>query len=285
MSKLINKEMFGFIWKYNYDPIKRDVLCNSKVNGGIGVIDIYIKAKSIFTATVIKNFVESKDTDLIKFYIALRVNALFNIRILPENVSYVNTPYYEYSVEVIRKCYHIKNFPKVSSRDIYNLLFNVTQPEVEKMYPAYDWKSIWSKVAFKPINISDRSIVFKYIHEILPNNKRLFNMRLRISPLCTQCGIEESNIHQFLYCCKVQDCIVWMKKLIFYLCNMDIGNSLMRCLFLDFPKVDKKVQNTLCIIICSYISWVWYNREEPILIVNSFKAKMLKVQKKSRGSI
>ena len=57
-------------------------------------------------ATVIKKFLISNDTDLIKYYMALRINTLFNVRTLPVKVSYVNTPYYEYAVESIRKCYH-----------------------------------------------------------------------------------------------------------------------------------------------------------------------------------
>ena len=73
--------------------------------------------------------------------------------------------------------------------------------------------------------------------------------------------------------------IVWLKRAIFYLCNINIGNRFLQCLFLDLPKVNRAVQNTLCIIICSYISWVWYNREEPSLSVNSFKAKIMRVQK------
>ena len=279
MSKLINKELFGFLWKYNYDPIKRNVLCNPKVNGGIGIIDVFCKAKSIFNATVIKRFLDSKENKLIKFYMALRVGTLFGVRNLPNKVSHINSPYYEYSVDTIRKCYYLKNFPNVSSKEIYNMLYVVTQPEIEKMYPNYDWKSIWRNVSFKAINIYDRNIIFKYIHEILTNNKRLYDMRLRLSPLCNHCNVEESNVHLFLYCYRVQPCIRWMEKLVFYLCNMDIGNNLLRCLFLDIPKVNRKVQNTLCIIICSYISWVWYNREEQSLSVNSFKAKIVRVQK------
>lgn len=278
-SKLINKELFGYIWKYNYDPIKRDVLCNPKINGGIGIINVSCKAKSIFTATVIKRLVQSNEKDLIQYYMALRVNTLFGIRALPNRVSHINTPYYEYSIETIRKCYHLKNFPNLCSRDICSMLYVVTQPEIEKMYPNYDWKAIWKNVMFKPIHIYDRNIVFKYIHEILPNRKRLYDMRLKLSPLCDQCGIEESNINLFFYCQKVQNCINWMKKLIFYLCNIDIGNNLLKCLFLDFPKVNRAIQNTLCIIICSYISCVWYNREEPDFSVFRFKAKIRKVQK------
>ena len=210
---------------------------------------------------------------------ALRVNGLFNVNELPDKVSYVNTPYYEYSVETLRKCYHVKNFPNINSKDIYSMLFITTQPEIEKLYPNYDWKSIWRNVTFKPLDIYDRNVIFKYIHEILANNKRLYDMRLKFSPLCNHCDVEESNVHMFLYCYKVQDIISWMKKIIFYLCNMDIGNNLLRCLSLDIPKVDKTVQNTLCIIICSYISFVWFNREEPNLVINSFKAKLIKVQR------
>ena len=118
MSKLMNKEIFGFMWKQNYDPIKRNVLCNPKINGGIGIVDIFCKAKSIFTATVIKRFLLSNENELIKYYMSLRVNTLFNIRTLPDKVSHVNTCYYEYSVETIRKCFHIKNFPNITSKDI-----------------------------------------------------------------------------------------------------------------------------------------------------------------------
>ena len=44
-SKKINHELFGYIWKYNYDPIKRDVLCNPKCNGGINIINVFNKVE------------------------------------------------------------------------------------------------------------------------------------------------------------------------------------------------------------------------------------------------
>ena len=278
-SKLINKELFGFIWKPNYDPIKRDVLYNPKAEGGIGLINIFCKAKSIFSATVIKRIAHSNVNDIIQYYMALRVNVLFGRRTLPNNVSHVNTPYYEYSMEIIRQCYHLKNFPNISSKDIYKMLYVVTQPEIEKMYPNYKWNSIWKNVMFKPIDLYDRNIIFKFIHEILPTSKRLFEMRLKLSPLCTQCGVEESNIHLSMYCNKVQNCVSWMKKLIFYLCNINVSNNLLQCMFLEFPKVTKDIQNTLCVIICSYISCVWYNREESHLEIYRLKAKIIKVQR------
>ena len=131
---------------------------------------------------------------------ALRLNTLFRIRTLPVLASHINTPYQEYSVEMIRKCYHIRGFPNIDSKDIYDMLFTVTKPNIEYMYPNYDWKTIWKNLNFKYLNIFDRNIIYRYIHEILPNDKRLYTIGNRITPLCDFCNVEQSNIHLFLYC-------------------------------------------------------------------------------------
>ena len=57
-----------------------------------------------------------------KYYMAIRINALFNIRELPNRISYKNAPYYEYAVDTIRKCYHYKDFPNMNSKVIYSYI-------------------------------------------------------------------------------------------------------------------------------------------------------------------
>ena len=104
-SKQITTEIISFIWKPNYNPISRNVLYNPKIKGGIGLIDVLLKAKSIFIATIIKSFIGSRKCDIIQYYMALRLNSLFGIRMLPSKFCYNTTPYYEYSMDTIRKCY------------------------------------------------------------------------------------------------------------------------------------------------------------------------------------
>ena len=279
-AKVIINEVCSFIWKRNYNPISRNILYNPKQKGGIGLIDVYLKAKCIFTHTVMKSFKVSKKDDIIQYYMALRLNSLFGIRTLPRNFSYVNTPYYDFCVDIVRKCFlKSNNFPNVSSRKIYDLLFNITQPEIEKMYPNFDWCSIWKNVTFKYINIYDKHVVFKYIHEILTNNKKLYVFGHKISPNCDTCLAEESNIHMFLYCSKVQECINILYKTIFYLCDLNAQGLMLKLLFFDFPKVNKKIQNTLCSIISSYLTIVWYNRESPCYLSYKFKLKIIREQK------
>ena len=106
--KIIEKDFLNFIWKINYRPIKKDVICNRKELGGLGLINIELKSKSIFTATIIKLFINAKENSLIKYYMALRINTLFNIRYIPRNASCVNASFYEYAVDTIRKCSHLR---------------------------------------------------------------------------------------------------------------------------------------------------------------------------------
>ena len=227
-----------------------------------------------------KRFDMSQKEDIIQYYMALSLNSMFGIQNLPQIFNHKNTPYYEYCLETIRKCFlQLKDFPKVTSKKIYNMLFKITQPEIEKMYLNYNWNIIWKKVTFKYMNVYDRHFVFKYIHEILPNNKMLFNIGTKLSPNCDICVAEETNIHMFLYCCKVQECVEVLYRMIFYFCNMNIRDVILKILLFDFPKVDRRIQNTLCIIISSYICCIWSNRENPCYLSNKFKSKVIKEQK------
>ena len=215
---------------------------------------------------------------MIRYYMMTKTGHIFNITTVPNKVSKVNTPYYEYTIDTIKKCIGHKKFPNLKSKEIYELLVHHHQPNIETLYPNYDWMNIYKQLNFKYMNIRDRNIMFKYIYEILPNNKRLHQLRIKDSPLCIHCGIEDSNIHRFYYCCKVQDCIAWLKKLIFYICGIQC-ESILKILSLDIPKINKGNMNSLNMIITCYITSVWYNREDLAYLKNIVKAKLIKEQR------
>ena len=77
---------------------------------------------------------------------------------------------------------------------------------------------------------------------------------------------------------EVQECIRWMRKLIFYISGVNF-ESLLIVLMLDIPKIEKRNVNSLCIIISSYIACVWFNRKNLNNIVYCFKAKIIKDQR------
>ena len=275
---LINKELFRFVWGNYSNPIKRDVLYNKRSDGGIGLLNISQKSKSILVNTVIKQFLLSERDDLIRYYLANRIGNIFNIVNLPRKTAHVNAPFFEFTVDTIKKCRWHKNFPNIKSKDIYEVIVPHCKPSIECLYPNFDWKNIWMNLNFRYMKIQDRNIMFKFMYEILPTNKRRTQIRQRDSPLCETCNVEESNVHKFYYCSLVQECIVLLRKLIFYICGVN-AESLLKVLMLDIPKINKRNVNSLCVIISSYIACVWFNRDNLDSITFCYKAKFIKDHK------
>ena len=277
-AREMNTNIFQYIWNSKANPLKRDVLYMKRNEGGIGLINIHVKAKSIFVNTIMKIFLISSIKSMIKYYLAVGLNNIFGLNVLPDMIARRNTPYYEYAMDIINLCTSHKDFPNMNSRIVYEILMPMIKPKIEDEYPLYDWKSIWNNISFKFVHVNDRPVIFKYMHEILPNNKRLHQIRLGDNAQCRFCEVEDSNIHRFYYCYKMQDCLQWMRKLIFYLCGLNL-TSLLKILSFEFPKVNVRTQNTLCIIVSSYISCTWYNRENIESMIYIFKAKIIRDQR------
>ena len=277
-ATMINQEIFQFIWGSKANPIKRETLYNNKLNGGLGLVNISQKCKCILASTVMKTFILSEKNDIIRYYMMRKVGYIFNITIVPNKVSKGNTPYYEFTIDLIKKCKDHRRFPNLKPKDIYEILVPQCQPNIEMLYPNYNWNDIWRNLNFKYMYVTDRNIMFKYLHEILPTNKRLNQIRIRDSPLCEFCNVEDSNIHRFYYCCQIQECIIWLKKLIFYVCGIQI-DSLLKIMSLNIPKIEIRNRNSLCIIITCYITTVWYHREDLTYIIQIVKANIVKGQR------
>ena len=211
-------------------------------------------------------------------YMASRINNLFNFRGLPNRISNRNAPYYTYAIDTIKQCKIHKDFPNFTSKVIYEMILPDITPNVQIKYPNLDWGNVWKTVNFKYLNIHDRPVIYKFIHRILPTNKRLFIIKIRNNPLCDHCQIEDTILHKFHDCQKIQNCLNWVRKLIVYLCDIYV-NDLETLISLDLPKVNKKVKNTLCIIMCSFISCTWYNRNSIDILESILKAKIIRDQK------
>ena len=276
-SKIINKEVYKFIWNSNTEFLSRETLCNTRDNGGLGLINIFLKAKSIFTATNLKCLMNANDNSLIRCYMYNKVDKFIKFQTPPNEINIVNTTYYEYAIENFKKICKLQNFPNLNSKDIYKEIKPKWQPKIENMYPMYNWGNIWKNLSFKYINIKDRNVMYKYIHEILTNNKKLFQMRIKVSPNCDYCEIEDSDIHRFYQCHKIQKAVKWLKRLIEYISSMRFY-SIIKLLSLEFPNLPKKTKNAMCLVICNFIACVWYNRDdieciEEIVISRTLKEK------------
>ena len=133
---MINKEIYKFLWNhYKTNPIKREVLNKDKLQGGIGLLNVFFKAKSIFVNSLIKVFLKSDTECLMNYYLASRINCIFNFTSLPNRNSQRNTPYYDFVIDIIKQCKIHKDFPNMTSRSIYFMILPVFQSIVELKKP------------------------------------------------------------------------------------------------------------------------------------------------------
>ena len=151
------------------------------------------------------------------------MNPLFNIRELPDNVNFSPIPFYDSVIDVIRKSSKLNDFPNVTTKNIYESIIQKQKPIVEEKYPLFDWENIWDNIASRVINSDNRSILFKYLHEILPNNLRLYNIRRKGSPNCDTCNMEENNVHMFYFCNKNKVMVKYLRVMLQTVLNISIA--------------------------------------------------------------
>ena len=126
----------------------------------------------------------------------------------------------------------------------------------------FNWKVIWENVAFRFINSDDRSIIFKYMHEILPNKLKLYNMKKILSPNCSTCNIEENNLHMMYYCRNNTELVQYMRGLINICINRN-GVGMIKLLFLDTSGLSKRDSNTAVVLLVIFICTIWYQAKGP----------------------
>ena len=253
------------VWKSKYNPIKRDIVHQSKCNGGLGLMNVLYKAQSILISTFLKQFLNSQENhSFLKYYCSLRLNPLFNIRELPRNVSYVCPKYLDNLVHLTRKLIHIPKFPNVNSRDIYSLFLTEVQLPGNQTL-AINWKISWKHLTFAYMDIHERELMFKLLHNIITTKKRLYQIKRTDSPLCEVWHVNEDSKHMFSECIKLSLLNTYFKNLLRSLCGIECGN-IIKTLHLDIKGQSKKDTNTAIILTSSYISTVWFNRASRVQI-------------------
>ena len=216
-----------------------------------------------------------------KYYNYVHLKDLFNENIVLKETSNVVNPIYYDVITMIRKCKDLPMFPLLKSRAIYQKLLPSSKPAVENRYPLYNWPLIWENINLKFVSATDREIIYKYLHEILPNKKRLKDMRITMDPNFEICNVEDSNIHMVYFCKKVENSIPWLKRLLEYFCDFQ-NCILLRIMYFDFPVASKKRRNTATMILTSFLVNVWILKGSNVpecLIKNKVKAMILKNQR------
>ena len=196
------------------------MFCIRELKGGLEISNVSHKSQSILVSTFLNQFLNSSENDsFLKYYCALRVNPIFNIRELPDNVSYKCPNFLNQIISIVRKIIHIKSFPNIKSVDIYQYVLPESYPIVENNINL-NRKKAWPILQFRFMNMYDREVILKHMHNILPTKMRLFQIKLNNSDLCTKCDVQENDLHMFIKCVKIKEISFFFIDMIKYIYMM-----------------------------------------------------------------
>ena len=96
-AKEINKTIFPYIWNGNYEPISRITLFRPKNEGGLGILNCYVKSKVIFFNSFIRcnSLNDEYHNPLMLYFCYIRMNNVLEIDYSIHNAARFTTPYYQ----------------------------------------------------------------------------------------------------------------------------------------------------------------------------------------------
>ena len=180
-------------------------------------------------------------------------------------------PYYQHMKSLLLESlqFEIINPEKlkfVSAKGLYGEFTNTFPPP--KVVYKYDlkWSLVWKRVNNIVHDTLAKDIMFRIIHNIIPNRQRLFKLNQCTNPFCLEEVIErdniavggpqEDNLHLFASCKRTREPWLWLRRRILELLPPNSDNlSNWEILHLSFPEYIH--ENTICWIISSYCDIIW----------------------------
>jgi exonuclease III len=282
--KLIEKEMFTFIWNSTYEPIKRATLYLPKIKGGIGLTNIRLKIIALQLTQACKIVHDDASQAWVPFghiwlglqLIKFKDYAFSNT--VPHCIENI-PPYYQSIIENIRSTLKIKKDLTLTKGDRCKVHYlALTQlikeyPKVIGKFPQIDFQQVFSDVSNGALDPATINVSFKIAHDVLPVAYRLYCYNMPVIKWCSFCKKEIETVeHLFYYCPLVQQCKQYLAQWF-----KDIGNvgiSLICIRFSSFNhKICKICHEVLLILLAEYRFAIWQSRNKARFDNKQIKAK------------
>ena len=261
-GRQINKVVFKYLWGGRYEPVKRSTVCLEKDEGGLGIFDCLAKANALFVNTFLKMYVREEGCQsFLKYYCNFRL-----YKVLPRDdfcpiINSIPSPYYGILIDKITRLNMHPKFPQFANRELYNIYVNKKEVTVEIKYPLFDWRCIWKNFHMSDINLFEKDLVYKHLHDVLTVRKRLFMLNLSENDNCNICNVEESAIHLFYFCKRIAPVFKEFLTMVKQICNFVPINNI-RFIYFDFKIKETPRRNACVLLLYSYLSVVWAFRNQ-----------------------
>ena len=266
------KLMFNFLWNNKTECLKREVLYNSYLDGGVALANIECKIKA-FLVMHIYRFLHSSHCKWKNF-------AMYWLKLdlrdhLPTNVNLNNSPYsiikpvfYDNALTAFKELLKIAkslDFKTVTFKKAYYLFLQskIKLPRILSVFPNIDFSKSFQNTNHPLLSPESRDVTYRITHHILPVNQYLYSLsRIVKSPKCILCEqYEESLSHIFFHCKVVNPTLVYISDLLSQVSKSTVSITAFNIVFNIFQESKIKNLNVLLLIILAEARWsIWYCR-------------------------
>lgn len=272
----VKKQMNRFLFCDQLEKPGPVVQHKPRSSGGLQVHDIECKAK----AMLIRSFLE---TSCIKRYCHFPLHVgIYNYYIL-EDTTYPKPQlpkfYSDEFISSIKMAIKMgKNVQNMSSKDWYNFLLNhklleeeiteedgtISRVEVkcktELLNTELIWTDIWELAKMKGLANTARSFLWRLLHNLLPSEQRLFQLKKNRSPKCVLCLENEVDCvwsHSFTTCTFSLEEMNWLVEV---LARMDPTITKEKTVFLQVKPTSRENKFMCVWLIAESMEYIWAKR-------------------------
>ena len=240
-ERLITKLVFNFIWG-KIESIRRKTMYLPCNKGGIGLVNISLKAQSLILNQAMKVFLDRKCTwvNYGHTYLGIALQRFIGYNFQNNRPHCIEDPplYYKTCLDYIRKILSKdENFvfkPGLTSKTFYTLLLKLENINVHcvSTFPLINFNTVFSNLCHKVIDTLTINTSFKLAHDIIPVAYKLYVWNFRnILPFCKNCSprqIPETVTHCFWECPVIQPAKKWLERTLKSICDLNITSEIVR---------------------------------------------------------
>jgi Reverse transcriptase (RNA-dependent DNA polymerase)/Endonuclease/Exonuclease/phosphatase family len=204
----IKKALGKFLWKGHLYRIDRRQLCLPNVKGGLGLISIPEKVKSLFLKRnlycKIDGFLEERND-----FIFIQKDILQ----LPRNTK-----------EALNNGENILTLGLNTTKSIYNNYLDQInfEPYIERKFPELEFKEIWKNLSLNCLPSDWRTTTYFVVNDVIANSCKVRRHRIDLDVInCIKCDEIDDNTHRIKKCSAIVEIWNWLKNKLNY--NLRIG--------------------------------------------------------------
>lgn len=206
-------EVSSFLWNGHTFRIPYPVVCLPLQQGGLGLLDAFLRCKALFYSRCCTMAWQCPDT-FSSVYQKHLITALPPPRPVPRAVAHF-TVYRSVATMVSLDTEGIDG-PLLTSQAYQKLRQHYLPPRirVEEKLPSTEWSRVWEVVQARLLPVKVRDVWFRAVHDIMPTNERLAQHLGKSTDRCDHCGKWDTALHRFTTCQSVPEIWHWLRTTI-----------------------------------------------------------------------